>query len=60
MKRFPWAEAMEIGFGRLRLSSEQFWRMTLPELATAARRGAPAQEAPARDAFESLLRKFPD
>jgi uncharacterized phage protein (TIGR02216 family) len=37
MKSFPWARAMEIGFGHLKLAPEQFWRMTLPELAAAAR-----------------------
>ena len=51
---------MEIGFGRLRLSSEQFWRMTLPELAAAVRCGAPALEAPVREVLERLLRDFPD
>lgn len=37
MKTFPWARAMEIGFGHLRLAPDHFWRMTLPELAAAAR-----------------------
>lgn len=60
MKRFPWAQAMEIGFGRLRLSPEQFWRMTLPEIAAAARPAGQAPEPPTRVAFDALRQKFPD
>jgi uncharacterized phage protein (TIGR02216 family) len=60
VKTFTWARAMEIGLGHLRLAPDDFWRMTLPELAAAARRGAPPQEAPTRAAFERLLRNFPD
>jgi len=35
MKPFPWAEAMQFGFGVLHLSSDAFWKMTPRELAQA-------------------------
>ena len=60
---FPWEEAMGFGLGVLRLSSEAFWAMTLPELAAAARsaRGLPAGAMPFdRMALETLMTLFPD
>ncbi|HEU0081589.1 MAG TPA: rcc01693 family protein [Bradyrhizobium sp.] len=58
---FPWAEAMQFGFGVLRLSSEAFWRMTPRELAQAiiAVRGDAAAPMP-RDTLDALMRAFPD
>lgn len=50
---------MEVGFRYLRLSSDDFWRMTPRELAAAlggARRGSGID----RGAFEALQRMFPD
>ena len=35
IKPFPWAEAMQFGFGVLHLSSDAFWKMTPRELAHA-------------------------
>lgn len=61
MKRFPWARAMEIGLGHLRLAPRDFWRMTLPELAAAARDGA-GSGAPhaSRATLDELMTRFPD
>ena len=61
IRPFPWAEAMQFGFGVLHLSSEAFWKMTPRELAQAiiAVRGcapAPIERAD----FDALMRAFPD
>jgi uncharacterized phage protein (TIGR02216 family) len=62
MKRpFPWAEAMQFGFGVLHLPSDAFWKMTPRELAQAiiAVRGrAPAPIE--RTEFDALMKAFPD
>lgn len=57
---FPWKEAMAFGFGVLRLSSEQFWRLTPHELASAVRAlfGEGAQVS--RDTMNELIARFPD
>lgn len=50
---------MELGFCRLRLSSEEFWSMTPRELVAAfggSRRGSAIDRA----AFEALQAAFPD
>ncbi|MGB5949469.1 MAG: rcc01693 family protein [Parvibaculum sp.] len=63
MKKFPWEQAMEIGLGRLRLAPQDFWRMTLAELAAAARGAGLAQvqvSAIRRAELEALTRRFPD
>tara|TARA_R110002074_G_scaffold393784_1_gene580647 strand:+ start:292 stop:480 length:189 start_codon:yes stop_codon:yes gene_type:complete len=60
--RFPWARAMELGLGHLRLAPVTFWAMTLPELA-AALGGAVLNEiraAPSRQTLETLHKQFPD
>ncbi|KAB7741600.1 phage tail assembly chaperone [Parvibaculum sedimenti] len=61
MKTFPWTRAMEIGFGHLRLAPEQFWGMTLPELASAARclRRDDGDQMTMRD-LDRLMGLFPD
>lgn len=54
---------MEIGLGRLRLAPQDFWRMTLAELAAAARGAGLAQvqvSAIRRAELEALTRRFPD
>lgn len=61
MTPFPWGEAMQFGFGVLRLSSDQFWRMTPRELASAlvgarGRIAAPIE----RGALDELMRRYPD
>jgi uncharacterized phage protein (TIGR02216 family) len=60
---FPWTEAMRIGFGVLRLSPEDFWRMTPRELMAAASglysmtgHGKPLSRA----RFDELLKRYPD
>lgn len=63
MKKFPWEQAMEIGLGRLRLAPQDFWRMTLAELAAAARGTGLAHaraSAIRRIDLEALTRRFPD
>ncbi|HMM15370.1 MAG TPA: phage tail assembly chaperone [Parvibaculum sp.] len=63
MKKFPWEQAMEIGLGRLRLAPQDFWRMTLAELAAAARGVGLAHarvSAIRRTDLEALTRRFPD
>lgn len=62
MKTFPWARAMEIGLGHLRLAPRDFWRMTLPELAAAARSIGNKSGAAglSRGELKSLLDMFPD
>ncbi|MFZ3035385.1 MAG: phage tail assembly chaperone [Parvibaculum sp.] len=62
MKRFPWARAMEIGLGALRLPPPDFWAMTLPELsaaATGAGFGA-SVDAMTRERLSALSAQFPD
>jgi uncharacterized phage protein (TIGR02216 family) len=60
MQPFPWKEAIGFGLGVLRLSPEQFWRMTPRELAYAIEavtgRGAPLD----RQTFEKLMKSYPD
>jgi len=61
MSVFPWREAMQLGFGVLRLSSKDFWGLTPRELSAAfeARSGARAG-APDRDRLGKLMERFPD
>ena len=60
MRPFPWREAMSFGLGVLRLSPEQFWRMTPRELAHAIEavrgRSAPLDRA----GLNELMKRFPD
>lgn len=59
--RFPWEGAMALGLGTLRLAPDVFWRMTLPELAAAARAARPRGDAPmAREELERLAERYPD
>jgi uncharacterized phage protein (TIGR02216 family) len=61
IRPFPWAEAMQFGFGVLHLSSDAFWRMTPRELAQAiiAVRGR-APSTIERGDFAALMKAFPD
>jgi uncharacterized phage protein (TIGR02216 family) len=60
-RAFPWDEIMAFGFGRLRLSSEQFWAMTPREMAAAMAAVLPRREAaPGRTALDALMARFPD
>ncbi|HHY50477.1 MAG TPA: phage tail assembly chaperone [Alphaproteobacteria bacterium] len=62
MKPFPWNEAMQFGFGVLRLSSREFWGLTPRELAAAfeAASGRVQGKAPARGRLEEMMRRYPD
>ena len=53
---FPWTRLMRLGLGELRLAPDQFWSMTLRELAAAL----PAPDVMARDDFDRLMKRFPD
>ena len=61
MTPFPWAEAMQLGLGVLRLPPDQFWRMTPRELA-AAITGLRGGTTPplGRAALDELMRRYPD
>jgi uncharacterized phage protein (TIGR02216 family) len=58
---FPWRDAMQLGFGVLRLSSVEFWGLTPRELAAAfeALSGKRAG-APDRARLEVLIAAYPD
>lgn len=57
---FPWPQALAVGLGVLRLSPEQFWRMTPREFA-AALRGLYGDATPLdRATFDALRKRFPD
>ncbi len=59
--RFPWADAMALGLGRLGLAPREFWNMTPKELAAAAAAlAAPAAEPPRRDDLARLMARYPD
>ncbi len=61
MTPFPWRDAMQLGFGVLRLSSAEFWGLTPRELAAAfAARSGRRPQAPARGDFERMMERFPD
>ena len=60
MTPFPCKQAIGFGLGVLRLSPEQFWRMTPRELAyaleAATGRGSPLDRA----GFSELMERYPD
>jgi uncharacterized phage protein (TIGR02216 family) len=59
--RFPWDEAMRLGFGVLHLSAKEFWGLTPRELAAAFEALAGRQtRAPDRGGLTRLMEKFPD
>lgn len=61
MKPFPWDEAMQFGFGVLRLSPEAFWQMTPRELAQAVIGVRGQAVTPIdRGGLEQLMQRFPD
>lgn len=59
---FPWAIAMEFGFGVLKLSSDQFWALTPVELEAAMRAhsGSTRQAPLTRPALGALMERYPD
>ena len=60
MQPFPWKQAIGFGLGVLKLSPDEFWRMTPRELALAieALRGRGASLA--RVHFDELMKRYPD
>jgi uncharacterized phage protein (TIGR02216 family) len=57
---FPWQQAIGFGLGVLRLSPDQFWRMTPRELAAAIRAVTGDRSPLTRATFDQLLKRFPD
>jgi len=58
MKRFDWPALMQLGLGQLRLSPDQFWRLTPAELALMA--GLNGQRIMDRSGLAELMAKYPD
>ncbi|MBV8850670.1 MAG: phage tail assembly chaperone [Methylobacteriaceae bacterium] len=58
---FPWGSVLAFGFGVLRLSSRDFWTMTLREL-NAAFEGVYGRrtEAPRLADFAAMMAAYPD
>jgi uncharacterized phage protein (TIGR02216 family) len=58
---FPWRQAMAFGFGRLGLSSRDFWAMTPRELAAAVEGRFGTRATPLdRASLDGLIERFPD
>ena len=58
---FPWQQVMAFGFGVLRLSSEQFWSMTMRELQAAIESHTGfAGERVNRGWLKQAMQQFPD
>ena len=64
MSKVPtWPNLMQFGFGVLRLSSKDFWALTLLELDAAAATAASSgnlQRAMSRSELNDLMRAHPD
>lgn len=59
MKRIAWPRLMTLGLVRLRLSPEEFWRLTPAELMLMAGAGAGA-DVLTRAGLTELTARFPD
>ena len=57
---FPWDEAMQFGFGVLRLSPDAFWAMTPRELAHAVIAVRGHAMPLDRGGLDDLMKEFPD
>lgn len=58
---FPWKEAMEFGFGVLKLAPKDFWQMTPRELNAAIKARTPKVAEPVtRDWLENAMKMQPD
>jgi uncharacterized phage protein (TIGR02216 family) len=61
MSAFPWRDAMQLGFGVLRLSSAEFWGLTPRELAVAFEALSGVRPgAPDRARLKQMMERFPD
>ncbi|AKR54738.1 hypothetical protein GCM10011321_20830 [Youhaiella tibetensis] len=60
MKPFPWDDAMQMGFGVMRLSSREFWGLTPRELAAAFGALSGPATAPPRERLDEMMLAFPD
>ena len=56
---FPWAYVIRFGLGHLRLPSEAFWRLSLPELKALLGDNA-LPETSTRQELDELMALFPD
>ena len=59
-KPFPWKQAIGFGLGVLRLSPEQFWRMTPRELGYAIEAVTGHGAARSRRRLPNLMKRYPD
>jgi len=62
-RTFPWKNAMQFGFGILKLSPSQFWSMTPRELDAAYRANNPSHDFGGkvdRGRLDELMQLFPD
>jgi uncharacterized phage protein (TIGR02216 family) len=57
---FPWEAALHAGLCRMRLPAKDFWALTPRELGYALGLIRPSPVAPGRQAFDALMRAFPD
>jgi uncharacterized phage protein (TIGR02216 family) len=60
MRPFPWKQAMGFGVGVLRLSPDEFWRMTPRELAAALEAVTGVRAPLDRAALSELMETYPD
>ena len=61
MTAFPWREAMQLGFGVLRLGSKEFWGLTPRELSAAFEAlSGHRPAAPDRERLGKLMERYPD
>lgn len=58
---FPWRELLAFGFGRLKLSSRDFWAMTPREIAAAMEGvGGIRPPPPGRARLDEMMQRYPD
>ena len=60
MHPFPWKQAIGFGLGVLRLSPDEFWRMTPRELAAAIETATGARAPLDRAGLSELMQRYPD
>jgi uncharacterized phage protein (TIGR02216 family) len=60
MQPFPWKQAIGFGLGTLRLSPDQFWRMTPRELAYAVEVASGKASPLDRLSLAQLMKRYPD